>query len=78
MKLSPLTVVSPGTEPTVVQTWLANVTFSYPKPDGTNEEHFPLSPWNSSETNASKGYFMGLRYVILTGNVARDSETFKK
>src|SRR6188768_983475 len=31
----PLTNSSPGTEPAVVQTWLARLTFSYPGPCGT-------------------------------------------
>lgn len=41
--------------------------FSNPGPDGTNEEHWPWSPWNSFAIKASKAYLMGLMNEILTG-----------
>ena len=59
MNRFPFTVLWPGIEPTVPQTWFVSDTFSYPVPLGMRFEHVPLSVWNSLDISPSKPYRIG-------------------
>ncbi len=59
IKRSPSTVLWPGIEPTVSQTWFVSGTCSYPVPLGTRFEHVPLSVWNSLGVSPSNAYGTG-------------------
>jgi hypothetical protein len=52
--LLPSTVIMPGSDPTVVQTWFAKEIFSYPGPWGISVVQVAFSVWNSFVRMASK------------------------
>lgn len=78
MNVFPSTVVCPGDDPTVVHTWFAMLTFSYPGPEGISVWHVPFNVRNSLAIIDSKVHRIGCsKNLLISAVYIPENETMR-